>query len=202
MLHAAVLRGDLDLMKASLAHGANPNIQTANGTPVRRSSADFFLPASLVGATPLVLAANYASVDMIRALVASGADVRLAAKDGTTPLIAAASSDRRRQGVLAASRQQVSPAGESQGLEAVKLLLDLGADIQAANRTGDTAIHVAASGQLNTIVQLLAERGARLDVKNERGQTPLALASARRRGARDGAQPDTAALLRKLGAKE
>lgn len=202
VLHAAVLRGDLNLVKASLAHGANPNLQLANGTPVRRSSADFFLPASLVGATPLLLAARYASVDMMRALAANGADVRLAAKDGTTPLIAAASADRRRQGVLAASRQEVPPADERQGLEAVKMLLEMGADINAANQAGETALHIAATGQLNTIVQLLAERGAKLDVKNERGQTPLALASVRRRGAGDGSQLKTAELLRKLGAKE
>lgn len=202
VLHAAVLRGDLDLVMASLARGANPNLQLANGTPVRRLSADFFLPASLVGATPLLLAARYASIDMMRALVASGADIRLAAKDGTTPLIAAANSDRRRQGVLSAARQHVPPADESQGLEAVKILLELGADINAANQAGETALHVAATGQLNTIVQLLAERGAKLDVKNKRGQTPLALASVRRRGAGDGSQLKTAELLRKLGAKE
>jgi len=204
VLHAAVLRGNLELVKASLAHGANPNIPLANGTPVRRSSADFFLPASLVGATPLLLAAQYASVDMMRALVANGADPRLAAKDGTTPLIAAATSDRRRQGVLSANRQAIAPADESQGLEAVKMLLDLGAATDSTNSAGDTALHVAASGQLATIVQLLAEKGAKLEVKNKRGQTPLALASApsRRGGARAGSQLNTGELLRKLGAKE
>ena len=74
VLHAAVLRGDLDLVKAALLHGANPNAQTASGTPVKRQSADFFLPAALVRATPLLLAAKYASTDIMRVLLDTGAD--------------------------------------------------------------------------------------------------------------------------------
>src|SRR6266478_5651070 len=35
-LHAAVLRSDLGLVKALLAHGANPNVRMTKGTPLRR----------------------------------------------------------------------------------------------------------------------------------------------------------------------
>ena len=204
VLHAAVLRGDLELVKASLAHGANPNMQLANGTPFRRSGPDYFFPASLVGSTPFLLAAKYASVDIMRALVDAGADRQLATRDGTTALMKAADSDRRRQAVLTYARSQdVVVAGEVEGLEAVNLLLDLGADVNAVNEAGNTALHIAVSGQSNRIVHLLAERGAKLDVENTFGQTPLALASGRRRGDGAGSAGDTTAdLLRQLGAKE
>jgi ankyrin repeat protein len=211
VLHAAVLRGDLDVVKAGLAHGANPNAPFTKGTPVRRSAADFFLPAPLVGGTPLLLAAKYASVDMIRALTARGADLQLATKAGMTPLMAASNSDRRRQAVLGGFIQgtrrkpgEIYPASESEGVEAVRVLLELGADANAVDGEGNTALHVAVSGQSLPIIKLLADKGARLDVKNKKGLTPLALASAGgRRGAAAGGKPSPVAeLLRSLGAKE
>jgi ankyrin repeat protein len=58
-LHAAVLRGDLSLVKALLAHGANANARLTKGTPMRRDTTDFNLPATLIGATPLLLAAKF-----------------------------------------------------------------------------------------------------------------------------------------------
>jgi ankyrin repeat protein len=207
VLHAAVLRGDLDLLKASLAHGANPNARLANGTPYRRQSADYYLSSDLVGATPLILSAKYASADMIQALVAAGADITLAANDGTTALIAAANAtDNRRQPeslFLKVDRQQ----DEKMSLEAVRALLDLHADVDAVNEAGDTALHIAVTGRSDTIIQLLAEKGAKLDVKNKKGLTPLAMVSAGgRRGAGGGAAgsapTSTAELLRKLGAKQ
>ena len=97
-LHAAVLRADLDLVKALLAHGANPNAQITKGTPVRRLSQDFDLPKTLIGATPYLLAAKYLEVKMMLVLAAAGADPRLALKDGTTPLMAAAGIGADREG--------------------------------------------------------------------------------------------------------
>jgi hypothetical protein len=43
-LHAAVLKSDLELVKALLAHGAKPDSQMTRGTPVRRNSQDFECP--------------------------------------------------------------------------------------------------------------------------------------------------------------
>src|SRR5262249_9604229 len=51
-LHAAVLRGDVTLVEDLLRHGAKPNPQITKGTPLRRNSQDFNLPATLIGATP------------------------------------------------------------------------------------------------------------------------------------------------------
>jgi len=89
--------------------------------------------------------------------------------------------------------------------------LAAGADVNAVNRAGDTAIHFAAAMGFDSVVQLLADKGANVNVKNKRGLTPLALArgGGGRRGVPtdDEAGPDsssasTTALLRKLGAAE
>jgi ankyrin repeat protein len=212
-LHAAVLRADLDLVKALLAHGANPSAPITKGTPVRRLSQDFELPKTLIGATPYLLAAKYLEVKMMLVLAGAGADPRLAMKDGTTPLMASAgvgadvSADRRGLTVFDGGKI----AEESRVVEAVTAALDLGADINAVNRAGDTALHGAASLGYDRVVQLLADKGAQLSVKNGRGQTPLA-ALTRGRGQAAGtgtaalprqiAHPSTADLLRKLGAVE
>jgi uncharacterized protein len=212
-LHAAVLRSDLGLLKALLAHGANANAQLTKGTPVRRYSKDFAFNENWAGATAFWLAARFAEVDIMRVLAASGADVRLLIKDGTTPLIATlaagidsgpSASDRRERRLDPAELASLAQdRGEYEGrtLEAVHMEIDLGEDVNAANQAGDTALHGAASKGFNTIVRFLAERGATLDVKNRRGQTPLSLAVARQRV--DGVvDKGTADLLRDLGAKQ
>ena len=114
---------------------------------------------------------------------------------------------------------------ESQVLEAVVAAVELGADVNATNQSGDTALHVAAGRGLNSVVQLLADRGAQLSVKNKRGLTPLASlmpanSGPRRRGAaitaaaiadddadadrpaRQPNFPETVDLLKRLGATE
>ena len=209
-LHAAVLRADLDLVKALLAHGAHPSARITKGTPVRRLSQDFELPRTLIGATPYLLAAKFLEVKMMLVLAGAGADARLGMKDGTTPLMAAAGvgadpgADRRGLTVFDGG----TIAEESRVVEAVTATLDLGGDINAVNRAGDTALHGAASFGYDRVVQLLADKGAQLSVKNARGQTPLA-ALTRGRGQaaaaalnRPIAHPSTADLLRKLGAVE
>jgi ankyrin repeat protein len=203
VLHAAVLRGDASLVKKSLAHGANPNVGYTLGTEARRAGPDYYLPFVLIGATPYVLAAKFASVDMMRDLAAAGADVRAATANGTTALMAAASNDHRRQQGYRFGERPTPEALERESFEPVKAALELGADVNAANKDGDTALHIATLAQFNSVIQLLVEYGADVSVKNKSGQTPLMLASRRPRGA--AAAPTvsaTADLLRKLGAKE
>jgi ankyrin repeat protein len=194
-LHAAVLRGDLELVKMLLAYGANPNARITKGTPITREGADLVLPTPLVGATPFLLAARFLEIDMMRTIAEAGADPLLATMDGTTPLMAAAGVgwgagvDRRGASLPEGS---VINDGDS-ALEAARLAIDLGANVNATNEAGDTALHAAASKGYTAIVQVLADHGARLDVKNKRGRTPLASASSAKA---------TADLLRKLGANQ
>jgi ankyrin repeat protein len=203
-LHAALLRGDNDLVKSLLAHGANPNTRMTKGTPHMRSSQQFVLPESLVGATPFFLAAKYAEPEMMRALAAAGADPLVPARDGTTPLMAAAGVGYR-GGETRTSREyhRVPPPDDDRTLEAVKVALSFGADVNAANQAGNTALHGAASKAYADVIKLLVEKGAKLDVRNKRGETPLTLASAEPNkvyAERD--RRPTRALLLQLGAKD
>ena len=138
------------------------------------------MPAQFIGATPFLLSAKYAEVDIMRTLATAGADTVSLTHNGTTPLMAAAGVgwryrfDRRGRNlsaeVVAAELEQ-----ESRALEAVKLTLDLGSDINAANRTGETAAHGAAAKRLRTVYDFLATRGARLDLKAKSGKTAAEL---------------------------
>jgi len=194
-LHTAVLRGDVELVKKLLASGANPNARITKGTAITREGEDLVLPTPLAGATAFFLAAKFLEVDIMRLLAKGGADPRLGTMDGITPLMAAAGVgwgggvDRRGRDTSGIGDPVIHD--EDRALEAARLAVDLGADVNAANDAGDTALHGAASKGYDAIVQLLADKGARLEAKNKRGRTPLATA-----------KKGTADLLRKLGAKE
>ena len=79
-----------------------------------------------------------------------------------------------------ATRSPGEDAGtESEVLEAVQAALDLGADINAVDNNGETAMHAAAYKNLPKVVKFLAAKGARIDVWNRNdkfGWTPLAIA--------------------------
>jgi ankyrin repeat protein len=204
-LHAAVLKGDLKLVKDLLAHGANPEAQITKGTPLRRNSQDFNVPATLIGATPYWLAAKFVEPEIMRVLAAGGADPEMPLKDGTTPLMAAAgmkegngrTTDSDRRGVSVIDGGKLPE--ETRVVEAVAVALQQRGDINAGNRNGDAALHSAASLGYNAVVKLLADKGANLNVKNSRGLTPLGVLTGR---AADTSRSSTIDLLRKLGAVE
>jgi ankyrin repeat protein len=215
-LHAATLRGDLTTVKALLAKGASPDLQITKGSPVRRFGSQYTLPSTLIGATPLFVAATYLEVDIAHALLAAGANPRLELPNGTTPLLAAAGaavqkqtrpSDLARFDVLDSDTPSV-PRPEPDVLEAVRALLDSGADVNHASQTGDTALHAAAAAAMTSVIQVLADRGANLNAKNRQGLTPLSLTTPRGgRGQRGAPNPEAEArakaaqeLLLKLGA--
>ena len=202
-LHTAVLKGDLALVKALLAHGANPNAELTKGAPLRRNDSDPVLPGELAGATPFFLAAKFLEPAMMRAMAAAGANSLIPTKDKTTPLMAAAGigwiggTDRRGANYFLAP-----PPDENEAMEAVKLAIDFGADVTAANEAGDTAAHGAASRGYNRIIQFFLDKGAKLDAKNKKGQTPLAMTRPATTAYEQIPLESTRDLLRKLGAKE
>ena len=90
----------------------------------------------------------------MRLLVAHGADPNLPTLAGTTPLMAAA-------GVNWAVAQTYTESKAAE-LQAVALCLELGADVNATNSMGLTALIGAANRGSNDIIQFLVEHGARL----------------------------------------
>jgi len=185
---------DLDRIRvitSLLAHGADVNGRISMEEP-RWSGARY--RRHLAGATAFLFAAKSADVEVMRLLLAHGADPTISTEENITPLMAAA-------GIAWASNQD--RASESQVLEAVKLMVDeLGADVNAVSDLGETAMHAAAYRGANSVVQYLFDKGAKLDVVAVDGRTPLIVADGVEYGNSFAAQPQTAALLRKLGAKE
>ena len=214
-LHAAVLRGEIDTAQALLANGANPNARLTKGSPVRRFGAQWVLPNTMMGATPLFVAATYLEVDIVRALLAAGGDPALGLANGTAPLLAAAGTAVQKEARpsdlarfrLVDSDFIVIPRDEADVLGAVRLLLDAGAAVNQVNEAGDSALHAAAVTGMTTVIQLLADGGAELEIENKAGQTPLALTMPREEG-RPGRRRQVAGskeaeeLLRKLGATQ
>jgi ankyrin repeat protein len=205
-LHAAVLRGDVNLVTDLLRHNANPNAQITKGTPLRRNSQDYNLPATLIGATPYWLAAKFLEPEIMRALIAGGADAETPITDGTTPLMAAAglkegngrtAPEQDRRGLSLVDGGKLPD--EARIAETVRAALAQAVDVNATNRNGDTALHAAALLGYDPVVKLLAEKGANLSVKNNRGVTPLSSLAGRGETV---VHPATADLLRKLGAVE
>jgi ankyrin repeat protein len=181
----------LRVIKSLLAHGADVNGRNTDMEP-RWSGARY--RRRLVGATAFLFAAKSADVEVMRLLLAHGADPTINTGLNITPLMAAA-------GIAWASNQD--RASEAEVLDAVKLLVEeVGADVNAVNDVGETALHAAAYRGANSVVQYLYDKGAKLDVVALDGRTPLIIADGVEYGNSFAAQPHTAALLRKLGAKE
>jgi ankyrin repeat protein len=193
-LHAAILRSDLVLVKALLAHGADPNIRMTKGTPVRRNTTDFILPAPLIGSTPYLLAAKFLEPEIMQALIAGGADARLTMPDGATALMLAAGMDsptnENRRSINAIDFGKLEP--ENLVLPAVIAAFNaaekanagggnVGA-VNATNNSGDTALHAAVNHRYDTVIQFLADHGANVNARNKAGLTPLGALLTRRVG--------------------
>ena len=136
----------LDLAKMLLAHGANPNVRIAwKEIKYHRDFGQVRLPQdipigrkyiSYVGATPFYLAAQGVDAAYMRVLAAAGADPKLPTVQNITPLMAAAGIgywDGESPGPYAGC-----PEGER--LEAVRVALELGNDINAHADFGDFPI--------------------------------------------------------------
>jgi ankyrin repeat protein len=140
----------------------------------------------------------------MKLLVEGGADPNATLPNGTTPLMVASGltqvqGPRARRGDVS---QFYTNWNERDSLEAVKFLVGLGADVNATNASGQTALHGAAYMGGNSVVRFLVERGANLDVQDAQGQTPYRLAEGHLNIAGQGVTewPETAALFRELGA--
>ena len=76
--------------------------------------------------------------------------------------------------------EEVTQAGDrNDPVDVLKALVERGADVNAANGLGMTALHYGVQHGAERIIEYLASRGARFDVKNKQGRTAADLASGR-----------------------
>jgi ankyrin repeat protein len=156
------------LIQVLLERGADPNARTREVPPVRP---DFLrITASLswvdfTGQTPFLTAALSGDLSVMKLLLKHGADPMIPTYSGTTALMAAAGVNW--------VFDQTYDEGQPALLEAVKLCVELGLDVNAINSMGLTAVHGAANRGSDEIIKYLASTGARLDVKDKEGRTPL-----------------------------
>ena len=177
----------LDLVRKLVAKGANVNARMTRQGNVGRTS------LNMIGATPMLMAARTADAPLMRLLAELGADPLLPNADGTTPILAAA-------GVGTYSPGE-DPGTESEVLEAVKVAVELGGDLNGIDKNGETVIHAAAYKQAASSVQFLVDKGAKIEVwnqKNKTGWTPLRIADGVLLGTSIRSSPETAAVLRKV----
>lgn len=176
----------LDLVRKLVARGANVNARMTRRVNLNNTR------LNERGATPFLLAALTADAELMKTLAALGADPLLPNADNSTPLMVAAGLATRSPGEDAGT--------ESEVLEAVQVALELGADINAVDDNGETAVHGAAYKNLPKVVKFLSSHGARIDLwnrENKFGWTPLAIAVGYRFG-NFKPSPETEAAVREV----
>ncbi len=213
------------LVSALLSHGADPNARITTSTmmmsyvgyPTKGAFETYACgTGDMRGATPLWVAALAANAGggaagffeptgasgradgalaVLKNLLAAGADPRLTTDDGTTPLMVAAGLGRStfQPGLQRGRRSQTAE-------DAVTLLLDAGADVNAVNEADFTALHGAAFRGLDEVIEILVKRGANINARDFRGRTAYRMAEGSKQSFQFQAYPETAEFIRKLGA--
>jgi uncharacterized protein len=190
----------LDVVTRLLAKGANVNAQLKQQQPYRTKLDRGDDTMLTTGTTPLLRAAKAGDVAAMKLLLEKGADAKLATRAGINPLMAAAGLGTKEEDTTGRRKTQAD------AIEAIKLCLEAGLDINAVDSRGQSALHGAAFWGLDDVVQFLAERGAKLDLKDKQGRTALDAAMGLAGGVGfDGnssvPRPSTVALIQKLLAK-
>lgn len=175
-LHAAILRRSERAVRALLAHGADANARLLTSTPVRRASHDFFFDPPFVGATPFWLAARYGQPGAMRLLAEHGADPLFVhnvdywgsgnrevgwerVTEGPTTAVMAAVGMPRGKG-FPYRQPEDRVEREALALEAVKVAVELGVDVNAVNAEGSTALEAADAQGFDSVVEFLIAAGA------------------------------------------
>ena len=178
----------LELIRKLLASGARANVRMwKDGMWAGRTR------FNATGATPFLIAAKIGDLEVMKLLVAHGANAVTATVDNLTPLMAAAGVELYNPGEDAGSNPEHLP----ERLEAVKYCVELGNDVNAADWDKETALHGAVYLGSPAAAEYLIEKGARLDVKNVRGWTPLMMANGAQYTEFYKEQPEVAAVLRR-----
>ncbi|MCA9934600.1 MAG: ankyrin repeat domain-containing protein [Ardenticatenaceae bacterium] len=192
VLHA-VDGNHIEVVKLLIAYGADVNQTEWNNKGHALFSAAFYNYPEMValllnngadpqintnwdtGVTPLHGAADNGSIEAIRVLLDSGVNADIQTNTGLTPIMSV-----------------IEDGWASNKLEIFTILLEGGADPNAQDNFGNTALHHAAMRGSVEVIQFLIENGAVLDIENNNGKTALDLA----------ANDEIAEMLREAGAEE
>jgi ankyrin repeat protein len=154
-----VRRGDMDhleFIKLLLDKGANVNARVKDSTETRTVFTNQWLDEN--GATAFLRASQSGDIELMKLLLSRGADPKINTVLNVSALHVAAGI-----GWVEGITYEWSPAAT---FEAVKMLIDLGLDVNLQADTGRTAMHGAAHKGRSDVVQLLFDRGARVDVRD------------------------------------
>jgi ankyrin repeat protein len=177
----------LDFVKKLVAKGAVLNAR------VTKQPSMGVTTLNAIGATPFLLAARTADTDLMRLLAQLGADPLLPNQDNTTPLMVAAGVGTQSPGE--------DPGTEPEVLLAVRLALELGNNLTAVDKNGETVMHGAAYKHAPSVVKFLAEKGAPRALwtqANSKGYSPLKIAEGIQRGMNIVSSPPTEAAIRQV----
>jgi ankyrin repeat protein len=180
----------VEIVDLLLAYGADPNARLK--APLMQRHHTGGDPSLGDGATPFMRAAKSGDLPVMRLLLKYGADPEITQKNHTTALMLAAGFGWRDGNAAIPTRDRGTI---KDAIEAMKMCLDGGVDIRAANDAGDTVLHAAATRGSDVIIQFLADKGADVRAKNKQGRTPLDAALARRGAS---AVPAAVAIFQKL----
>ncbi len=188
-LMMAAENGNAGLIKLLLKKGADPN-----------TAADVSYPERNVY-TPLAAAAVNGNLEVVGALLGGGAQVNAKGSYGETALIAAAlggyvrfiTDDYRVSVFRTDNMSEGRHPTEEQHRAVVGLLLKKGADVNAADKAGYTALFYAAENGRTSIMQDLIKAGAKIEARSKPDETPLMRAAYSR-------TPDAARVLLDSGA--
>ncbi|KAK3178022.1 hypothetical protein OEA41_000154 [Lepraria neglecta] len=190
----AAKRDALHMARVLLASGANVNAR------------------DYTGQTPLLTAVQYGSTAMVKLLLEKNADIKAKSTDSMAVLDTAMHRKPEPvesmlslviEAVVDLNERNIhwmTPLAVAVGfnfLTAARLLLKAGADIEARDLTGSTALHeavVSTQDRIQHILKLLLESGAAIQAQNPHGNTPLHLAVISR-------NPSMLVTLIKAGAK-
>ncbi len=163
-----------ELIRVLLTHGADPNQRLK--TPTLQRHHDPGDRSLGEGSTPLMRAAKVPDVPVIRLLLDNGADPALTQRNGSNALMFAAGLSRGN--AVGYGRARTGTVEDT--IEAVKLLLAAGLDINSTNNDGLTPLHSSVQNisDVRPLIRFLVAQGANPNIKNKRGQTPLDAARA------------------------
>ena len=157
LVKTGVLTDELQLIKILLDKGADANVRMKANSQSRNGQGGTWMNEN--GATPYLRAALSGDVKVMKMLLPYGADPNLPAVDGTTPLMALAG--------VGFAEGFISHWSPQETLDAMRLAVELGADVRGTNRRGLSAMHGAAHRGDDQVIQALAVLGAQVDLRDK-----------------------------------